>query len=216
MSDIFDEVDEELRAERAQKMWQRYGGYVTGLMLLVIGGVAGWQGWEWWQNRQTVQAATAFLEIQRATEADNANYAEMARRFESVAANAPAGYRTLARLRAAALHSEVGERDQALALWDAVANDTQADQLYRDLAALLWSLHGVDTADPARIAARIAPLTQPGNAWQASAREVKGLLALRQGNTAEARDTLRALANDSTAPQGVRDRAGRIAAGIGG
>jgi len=216
LSDIFDEVDEELRAERAQKMWQRYGGYVTGLMLLVIGGVAGWQGWEWWQNRQTLQAAAAYIETQRATEAEGANYAEMARRFEAVAANAPVGYRTLARLRAAALHSEVGERDQALALWDAVANDTQADPLYRDLAALLWSLHGVDSADPAQIAARIAPLTQPGNPWQASAREVKGLLALRQGNTAEARDTMRALANDTTAPQGVRDRAGRIAAGIGG
>jgi hypothetical protein len=216
LADIFDEVDEEMRAERAQKLWQRYGGYVTGLLLLVLGGVAGWQGWEWWQNRQTMQAATAFIEAQRATEAEGANYAEMARRFEAIAADAPPGYRTLARLRAAALYSETGDRDKARALWDAVASDTAADPLYRDLASLYWTLHGLDGTDPAILAARIAPLTRADGPWRASAREVQGLVALRQGNTAEARDTLRALANDTTAPQGVRDRAGRIAAGIGG
>ena len=216
MADIFDEVDEELRAERAQKLWQRYGGLITGALFLVVGGVAGWQGWEWWQNRQNLEAATAYLEAQRATEAEGADYAAMAGRFEAIAANAPTGYRTLARLRAAALHAEAGQREQARAQWDAVARDTAADPLYRDLASMLWALHGVESADPALLAARLAPLTQEASPWRASAREVQALVALRQGNTTEARETLRALANDSSAPQGVRDRAGRIAAGIGG
>lgn len=216
MADIFDEVDEELRAERARKLWQRYGGLITAVLLLVLGGVAGWQGWEWWRNRQTMQAATAYLEAQRATEAEGADYGAMAARFEAIAASAPPGYRTLARLRAAALRAEVGQREEARALWDAVAADTAADPLYRDLASLLWALHGVDTADPAVLAARIEPLTRPNNAWRASARELQGLVALRRGDNAAARETLRALANDTTAPQGIRDRAGRIASGIGG
>lgn len=216
MSDIFDEVDEELRAERAQKLWQRYGGYVTGALLLVIGGVAGWQGWQWWENRQNLQASAAYMEIQRATEAQGADFAAQAGRFEAMAATAPAGYRTLARLRAAALRAEVGQIEEARAVWDAIASDTAADPLYRDLASLLWALHGVDTADPGQLTARLAPLAQPGAPWRASAREVQGLVLLRQGNTQQARETLRALANDTTAPQGVRDRAGRIASGIGG
>ena len=216
LSDIFDEVDEELRAERAQKLWQRYGGLVTGVLLLVIGGVAGWQGWQWWQTRQTLQASASYMEIQRATEAQGADYGAMAGRFEALAATAPTGYRTLARLRAAALRAETGQVAEARAIWDAIAADTAADPLYRDLASLLWALHGVDTADPAQLNARLAPLAQPGGAWRASAREAQALVALRQGNTQQARDTLRALANDTTAPQGVRDRAGRIASGIGG
>ena len=216
LSDIFDEVDEELRAERAQRLWQRYGGYVTGALMLVIGGVAGWQGWQWWENRQALQASTAYMEIQRATEAEGADYAAMAGRFEALAANAPAGYRTLARLRAAALRAESGQVAEARAIWDAVAADTAADPLYRDLASLMWAMHGLESADPAQLNARLTPLAQPGNAWRASAREVQGLVALRQGNTQQARETLRALANDTTAPQGVRDRAGRIASGIGG
>lgn len=216
MSDIFDEVDEELRAERAQKLWERYGGYVTGALMLVIGGVAGWQGWQWWEGRQVQQAAATYMDIQRATEAEGADYGAMATRFETMAATAPTGYRTLARLRAAALRAEAGQVTEARGIWDTLAADTSADPLYRDLATLLWALHGIDSADPAVLAARLAPLTQPGAAWRASAQEVQALIALRQGNTRQARDTLRALANDTTAPQGVRDRAGRIASGIGG
>ncbi|HYF06592.1 MAG TPA: tetratricopeptide repeat protein [Acetobacteraceae bacterium] len=216
MPDIFDEVDEELRAERAQKLWERYGGLITGALLLVVGAVGGWQGWEWWQNRQTVQAATSFLEIQQATAAEGADLAAMAARFEALAGDAPAGYRTMALLRAAALRAEIGQREEARAVWDRISRDTGADPLYRDLATLLWALHGVDSADPATIEARLAPLTQPGGAWRASAREVQALLAIRRGQTEQARETLRALANDSTAPQGVRDRAGRLAAGLGG
>ena len=216
MADIFDEVEEELRADRAQLLWQRYGGLLTGGLLFVLAGIGSWQGWEWWQTRLTNQAATAFIAAQRATEAEGADFAAMATRFEAIAADAPAGYRTLARLRAAALRAESGQREEARALWDALARDTQADALYRDLASVLWALHGLDSADPAALTARLTPLTQPGNAWRASAREVLALLALRRGETAAARTEFRALANDVTAPPALRERAQRIAAGIAG
>ncbi len=216
MADIFDEVEEELRADRAQQLWQRYGGLVTGALFVVLAGIGGWQGWEWWQARLTNQTASAFIAAQRATEAEGADFAAMATRFEAIAADAPAGYRTLARLRAAALKAETGQREEARAIWDAVSRDTQADALYRDLASVLWALHGLDSADPATLTARLTPLTQPGNAWRASAREVLALLALRRGDAAAARTEFRALANDVTAPPALRERAQRIAAGIAG
>lgn len=216
MPDIFDEVEEDLRAERARKFWERYGRLLSGVVLLVLGGVAGWQGWEWWQNRQTQQAAAAYIQAQRDTEAEGADFAAMATRFEAIARDAPAGYRTLAQLRAAALRAEAGQREQARVIWDSVARDGEAETLYRDLATVLWALHGVDSADPAAVAARVTPLAQPGQPWSASAREVLALLQLRRGETAAAREAFRALAADTGAPPGVRERAQRIASGIGG
>ncbi|MEJ1979354.1 MAG: hypothetical protein WDN49_27910 [Acetobacteraceae bacterium] len=58
--------------------------------------------------------------------------------FAKVAASAPEGYRTLARLREAALRADAGDLNAALALWAQVADDSSANQMLRDLATLLW------------------------------------------------------------------------------
>lgn len=216
MPDIFDEVEEDLRAERARRLMRRFGGPALGAVLLLVAGVAGWQGWLWWENRQATAAAAAYMDIHREAEREGADLAALGERFAELGRSAPAGYQALARLRAAALKAETGDREAALALWDQVASDGGADPLYRDLAALLWTMHGLETEDPARLAARVEPLTRPGSPWRASAQEASALIALRQGQTEEARRTLAALAEDPTAPQGVRERAGRLVAGIGG
>ena len=216
LPDIFDEVDEDLRAERAQRLWQRFATPVLAALLLVVAGVAGWQGWQWYETRQREAAAAAFIAVHRAAEAEGADLAAMGARFEALAPTAPAGYRALALLRAAALKAETGDRDGALALYDRLAADSSADGLYRDLASLMWVLRALDSGDPAVLAARIAPLARPDQPWSASARELSALVALRAGQRDEARRTLEALAADVTAPRGIRERAGRVAAGLAG
>lgn len=216
MPDIFDEVEEDLRAERAQRLWQRFATPILAALLLVVAGVGGWQAWQWHEGRQRDAAAIAFIAAHRAAEAEGADLAAIAARFEGLAASSPTGYRTLSLLRAAALRAETGDRDAALALYDRVASDGSADQLYRDLASLMWVLRSLDTADPALLAARIAPLARPDQPWNASARELSALVALRAGRRDEARQALEALAADVTAPRGIRERAGRVAAGIAG
>ncbi|MBW6397174.1 tetratricopeptide repeat protein [Roseomonas sp. HJA6] len=214
MPDIFDEVEEDLRAERAARLWRRFGTPVFVLLLLALAGVGGWQGWTWYQTREREASATTFMEAHRATEQQGADLAAMANRFEALVANAPEGYRIVARLRAAALKAETGDMPAALALYDQVANDSAADPLYRGLASLMWVLRSMDTAEPAALLARLAPLTQPGQPWRASARELQGLVELKAGQRDIAKQTLEALANDVTAPQSIRDRAGRIASGL--
>ncbi|WP_458095647.1 tetratricopeptide repeat protein [Roseomonas sp. WA12] len=212
MPDIFDEVQEDLRAERARQLGMRYGGALAALALIAILGVAGWQGWRWYETREAESAANAFLVVHRETELQGADLKASAARFDDIASRAPDGYRILARLRAAALKSETGDLPGALAEWDAVANDRAADPLYRELATLNWVLHGLDSQDPAALAGRIAPLAGEGSPWRASARELQALVAIRQGNTAEARRTLEGLIADQAAPQALRDRATRVLA----
>lgn len=216
MPDIFDEVEEDLRAERARQFWARYGTPIIAALVLLVAGIGGWQGWRWYETRRQEAAATAFLAAHRAAEAEGADLAAIAARFEGLAAEAPQGYRTLALLRAAALKAETGDRDGALALYDRLAGDRAVDPLYRDLAALMWVLRALDSGEPALLAARIAPLARAQGPWSASARELAALVQLRAGQREEARRALEALAADVTAPRGIRDRAGRIAAGLAG
>jgi hypothetical protein len=127
--------------------------------------------------------------------------------FLSVADKAGPGYRTLARLRAAGLKADAGDLPGAAALWDAVAADSGADPILRDLANLQWAMHEIDTAPPDAVQARLDPLLAPGNAWHALAAETEAMLDLRRGRPDAAKDTLKTLAQDITAPEGVRRRA---------
>src|SRR5262245_18087432 len=61
MTDIFREVDEDLRREQLKKLWDRYGSYVMGLAILIVVAVGGYKGWEWWELRQAQASGDRFV-----------------------------------------------------------------------------------------------------------------------------------------------------------
>jgi hypothetical protein len=212
--DIFDELNEDMRAERARMLAKRYGWLGGVALLLVLGGVGGWQGMKWHRQQQDAAAAATFLTAMQAADAlppgATPTRATVAADFAKIAASAPEGYRTLARLREAALQWDAGDKEAAFKLWDTVGSDTAADPLLQQLAALLWAQHAVDSGDPASITARTAKLETPGNPYRPLAEEVDADLALRQDNKEKATGLLRAVMTDPMAAEALRNRAGAL------
>ncbi len=215
VSDIFAEIDEDLRAERASKLLKKYGPLLIGLAVAVVLAVGGWQLWRAYTARETARIAQTYLTALRASAQPAERDAAFAG-FEQVAKEGTPGYRSLARLRAAALRFDAGDKEAALGLWNAVAADQGADPLLRDFAVLQWCWHQIDTADGKVLAGRLAPLMQPGNAWRPLAEEAQALVDLREGRTDAARETLKRLSADPQVPDGVRGRAGGLLAQLGG
>ncbi len=223
VADIFDEVKEDLRAERAQAMLRRYGAALLVVAVLVIGAVGGWQAWQWVESRRDARAASLYLAAMRDADGippagDAAKRTAAAGAFLAIADHGatPDGYRTLSRLRAAGLKADGGDVPAALTLWNQVSADADADPLLRDLAGLLWVQHQIDSGDPATLRARLDPLIRGDNPWHPLAQEEAALLDLRLGQTDAARATLRNLTIDTTVPEGVRGRANGLLAEIGG
>jgi len=219
--DIFDEVDEELRAERTQQLLKRYGGLIVAGALLIVGAAAGWQGWRWYQARQDQAAAVEYITAMTLADATAAGSSDAGRAaainaFATLATRTPDGYATLARLHEAALKAQSGDLTGAAALWDRVAGDSAADPLLRDLASLMWAEHQIDTGDPAALEARLKALAAPGNPWRSLAEEQLALLDMRLGKADAAKATLRRLAQDTGAPNGVRGRANGLLTRLGG
>jgi hypothetical protein len=215
--DIFDEVDEDLRADQARALLKRYAGTMVAAALLVVVASGGYQAWRWYDARQTAAVATQYLDAMHlADTAKGADRTAAAVAFDAVAHAGREGYRTLARLREAGVKADAGDLDGASTLWDSVAGDGSADPLLRDLASLQWAIHHVDSGDPAVVAGRLATLSAPSNPWHPMAEETQAMLDLRQGKTAAARDVLKSLAQDVTAPQGVRRSAGLVLTRLGG
>ncbi len=211
VADIFDELSEDIRAERARALARRYGIVAGAAALLLVAGVGAWQGWEWRQGKQAEAAAAPYLDAMRAADAlppgPSPQRAPDADAFAKLASTAPAGYQSLALLREAALRWDSDAPDAAFALWTRLAADESADKLLRDLATLLWAQHSVDAGDPAAIAAHTAKLEAAGNPWRPLALEVDALLALRQDDKPKAESLLRVLSVDALAPDGLRGRA---------
>ncbi|MBV8705052.1 MAG: tetratricopeptide repeat protein [Acetobacteraceae bacterium] len=220
MPDIFDEVEEEVRAERMRRLLQRYAGLILGAVLLVVAGLAGWRIRDHYQAQQDRGAAAQYLAALNQAQGAGATAAEATRAqavatLAKLAEGAPSGYRQLARLRLAALLAQAGKRQQALDLYNALATDQSADPLLRDLASLLWAEHQIDDGDPQLLEARLKPLAAPDSPWRPLAERQLALLDLRQNRTASARDILRRLAVDGAAPSGVRESAQLLLQQIG-
>ena len=220
MVDIFDEVAEDLRNERALALARRYGALIIALCVLVLLGVAGQQVWAWTQGKQDAKAASAYIALTGPIDAAGpltpAQTQADAQSLTGFAAGAPEGYKTLSLLRAAGLYADAGSLKQAEALWNSVANDGGADPLLRDLANLLWAQHAIGQAPDADVLARLQPLTADGNAYHGLSREAQALVYMREGQNGLAKSLLDQIAADADSPEGVRNRAEGLLAKLNG
>ncbi len=213
MSDVFREVDEEVRHERMLKQWRKYGTYVIGAVLGVVLGVAGSVGWQEYRLSKRLSDGSAFSVAM--SQLTDGRPEAAAASFAQLADDAGAGYAALARLREAQALSATGDTAGAVAALDRLADDGGADRALRDLAAFLAVLYQMDSAAPGALDARLAPLMGEASPWRASARELAGLLAFRRGETDAARDIFTGLVDDAAAPQEVRGRAAEFLAILG-
>ncbi|MSP21274.1 MAG: tetratricopeptide repeat protein [Alphaproteobacteria bacterium] len=213
MTDIFREVEEDLRSERYQKLWNRYGRFVIGAAVGIVVVTALWQAWAGWERSKNETAGERFIAATQILQRGQAGMAITL--LEALEADAHAGYATMARLQRASALITAGDRREAISLYDQVSADTSVDKPIRDLAALLAAQNLLDTADRPTLERRLAPLNNEANPWRFSAREMLALTALKANDVPKTRELFTALADDQAAPQGVRARAAEMLAALG-
>jgi hypothetical protein len=205
MTDIFDEVGEDLRRERMKRLWQSYGTWIIAAAVLIVLATAGWRGWETWQQGKANAAGDAFrAALTKASEGDHKAAAEALVAFSS---DAPRDYAVLARLRAASENAAAGQVDTALSTFDATANDASLPKGIRDLAAVRAAMIAVDSDGLDQFKARVAPLDTPTGPWRHAARELLAVSAIKAQSWDAARAALTTLTTDPELPADFRQRA---------
>jgi hypothetical protein len=204
VADIFQEVDEEVRREQLQKLWERYGNFLIAGCVLIVVAVGAWRGYEYWENKKAAESGAAFESAVILAEAGKHQEAEAA--FAKLAADGSAGYRGLARLREAAELART-DRSAAVKAYDEVAADKSAGQVIQDLAAVRAGLLLVDTAPYAQIRERLEPQSGSDKTFRYSARELLALSAWKSGDMTAARQWTDVIITDPQSPQGARSRA---------
>lgn len=210
MGDIFREVEDDLKQERYERLWRRYGAYVIAGAVLLVAAVAGWQGWSGYQASEREAEGLRYGAAVDLAQSGRTEEAEAV--FLALAEEAGPGYRTLSRLRRAALRVEAGDHASAVEIYDGIAADRGIPESLKGLATVLAGLQALHLPEvPAdTIVARIEPLTGPEGAYRHVAREILALAAQRAGDSERAASHYRQLVDDAEAPSGLRTRAAQM------
>lgn len=211
MSDIFREIDEELRRDNLLKLWQRYGKYVIAvavLALVIAGGIVAWREHQASERRAQAQRYSNALALVRA-----GKEGEAAKVFAPLAEEG-GGYSLLAAFEEAELRAKTGDRKGAIAAYERIAGSSGTDPEFRDLAVLLLAAQLLADGDAAAASEHLQKLTASGNPWRASALDLTAAAKLKTGDRSGALAIYKELADDLTAPQGLRARAAEMAAAL--
>ncbi|MDB5650977.1 MAG: uncharacterized protein JWL62_2497 [Hyphomicrobiales bacterium] len=204
MADIFREIDEEIRRDKAAKVWARYQTPIIALAILVAAAAGGWRAYDFYRIKQAQEAGAKYeTALQQARDGKSAD-AEAT--LGEVAKMGPAGYAMLARFRAAS-ESAPRDPDGAVKIYDAIAADGTIDGSLRDLARLRAGILRLDKGDAGETQRRLEPLAQAGQPYRNSARELLAMSAFKRGDLDAAGRWLDMIIVDAQAPAAIRQRA---------
>ncbi|WP_420348721.1 tetratricopeptide repeat protein [Pelagibius sp.] len=214
MADIFKEVEEDLRRDKAADWWKRYSLYIYIVAALVVLGTAGYQGWRAYDEKLRGEQSDAYAAALELIE--SGNEAEGRQALRALSDPGGNGYELLAALTEARLAAEAGDTAAAQEIWTQLSENGSAPQALSGLGALNAVMRDLDDGDPAELRGRLRPLAAVGAPYRFTALELLAAVALKEGDDQEARQILTEITDDPEAPASSRTRAAQLLAALPG
>lgn len=207
MSDIFSEVDEEVRKDRSLELWAKYGKFVIGGAVVVVAATAGFVAWQNYQISKAQELGGAFeaankLVLER-------NFEEGVSAFAKLSVEADGGYENLAKLRQANALVAAGNGADAVVLYDEVAASDAAAE-FKNAARIFAGYYLIDNGTSEEVRDRVSALAGDTGVWSSNARELIALADIKDGKKEAALTELKALAEDAGTPEGVKSRSEQL------
>ena len=210
MSDVFQEVDEDLRRQELEAVWRRFGPWAVGAAVVAIAITSGYM---YWQNQKEAALAEAGDQllggIELILDGDNAGASAS---FAALAEDAPGGYRPMALFQQAAALRLEGRLADAILIYDQLADDASLNVDFQNLARL--SAGYIALESPVMgfpdIESRLGSVTETAGPWRYHALEVLGFAAYSAGQSETATEHYRQITDDGMAPTSVASRANEM------
>lgn len=204
MADIFREVDEEVRRDRALEFWKKYQNLLIGVAIIVVIATAGWRFWE---NQKQKAAEETGAKYQAALQLARENKNDEAERaFSALTRADQPGYALLARFKVAAA-TAVRDPAAGAKAYDVLAADAAVDPVLQDVARLRSAMLLLDNTDPADARRRLEVMSATGGPFRYTARELLAVAALKANDYENAGKWLDMLVVDQQTPPDLRQRA---------
>lgn len=211
LSDLMQEIKEELGQERLLKLWKNYGKLIIATIVLFICGVAGKTYWQYhtsyaYQSEgDNLYQAIGLDAIGRSEEA----YAQYHTLFEQ----GHSQYSAIAGLKLAKHYLDEGKEEEAFQLYQALYENKSIPKEYRDLAGLIYASK-LSPEKHQEFTGLVEHLSEEGRPWRLSALELGALKEMRQQNTDKAKEYLTRILTTPSDNGKTHQRAREILAAI--
>lgn len=204
LSDIFHEVEEDLRRDKMDELWKKYGPWlmVAGGTFIIV--IAGFLWFSDYQEKQRHARSDEYLAAIDLVAAGNVDAGIAA--LDVIVTKGNSGYAALALLAKGAQLTDDGDLAGAIAAYDELAASSLGDDVLRDVAVVKAGWLAAETEDFATVQAKMADVVSGQSVWAPAAREVVAFSAFKNGDLEMARGLLGELMTDAATPQGMRAR----------
>jgi hypothetical protein len=203
MSDIFREIDDDIRRDQAIDVWRKYGPVFFAFGLLIVALTAGYRFYTAYETKQIEAMGARFQSALEASSAGKSDEASKA--LSAISSEGAAGYAVLARFKLA-IDKGASDPTEGAKQLDVIASDASLPPVLRGLARLRAATLLADTASLEDLEARLQPLVVPGGTWAGNARELLGLKHLKAGDVAGAGKIFDEIVTDEVAPETLKQR----------
>jgi hypothetical protein len=207
VSDIFQEVEEDVRRERYEEIWKKYGNHIIALAAVIVVAVGAWQFWQRYELSRRQELSDKYEAALILARSGDAVKAEEA--LSGLVKDATGGYAAIVKFELATAMMAQGKRDPAVALLRELVQEP--DPLISNPARLRLAWTIADAAPKPEIASLTQPLMAADSPWRFAAAEVIAYMDLTQGSRGEALAQYEKLSQETGAPPSLRSRATAIA-----
>jgi hypothetical protein len=206
------QIQEEVRREQLQKIWERYNALIIGAVVLFLVAVG---TYKFLENRRMTSAQTDGAKFAAAEDLSNEKKNDDAEKaFAELAKSGTAGYAALAKLQLAGMQVKAGKTADAIATYESLVKQSGADQLLKSFAQLQAASLRMPDADYSEIQNRLTPLIGDDKPYSKSARELLGVAAYEAKKYDAARKYLEPLLVDEGVGPAQQERVKIVMADI--
>ena len=198
MSDLFNEIDDELRQQKLTAFWKENGNAIIGGAVLAVLFTACLSLWRYYDGGRNTADTAALLQSLRS--GDIPQITKTAEDLKNPQA-------ALAKFTAAAMLVQQGRSEDAVKLYREIRETSYLDRNWRNLAAVFEASHLLETASPDELHKMLKDATAKKSTWRFSALELDGLVYAREGLNKQAADSFQKIIADADALPDVRARA---------
>jgi len=208
VSDIFQEVDEELREEKYKSIWRKYKYYVVGGLILFILGIAINAFWKDYSLKEINNRSEKFFEAIETAQEDKAGAITLLEEFAKKEKNAE--YNVLiAKFTEAAIRRSEKDFNGALEIYEILANN-KISNFYADYAKLssVEMLFALNNKKDART--KLDEIVASSSELKFIAMEYLGYLEVNEGNISKARTIFKNLVEEAGVSVNMKNRSNEV------
>ena len=205
MADLFQEIDDELRQDKASRMWRVYGKYVVAAAIVIIISVGGYKFWQQKQLDDGEKASIAYeAALARSASGDHKGAID---RLNQEEIGTVAGYAALSQMQKANLAMKIKDFEAALITFKDIAENDNYPQSIKEWASFRHAAVSVEKQIGTNAPADLDSLIATDSPWRFLAKEIKAIKEIETGNKSGAKAIFSELADDENAPERLRLRA---------